>query len=312
MNPLRIIFMGTPDFSVPPLSELVANGYDVVAVYTQPPRPAGRGMAARKSAVQNFAEEAGIPVYTPKSLKKPDVQQEFHAHDADVAVVAAYGLILPKAILDAPRYGCLNIHASLLPRWRGAAPIQRAIMAGDKSSGVAIMQMDEGLDTGPIIMGERITIGIDMTAGELHDELSLLGAKLIARALEQLSNGGELPHRRQPIAGVTYAPKLTKEEERIDWAQPANEVHNHIRGLSPKPGAWFEALLSGRRERIKVLRSVVVPGRGEPGTLLDSQLTVACGSQAVRLTRVQRAGKKPMLGAEFLRGFPLTKGTHFS
>jgi len=310
MVPLRVIYMGTPDFAVPPLSELIAAGHDVLAVYTQPPRPAGRGMVARKSPVQVFSEEAGIPVLTPKSLKNADVQNAFHAHDADVAVVAAYGLLLPKAILEAPHYGCLNIHASLLPRWRGAAPIQRAIMAGDTQSGVAIMQMDEGLDTGPICLGERISVSPDMTAGELHDELSLLGAKLIARALERLGEGA-LACRAQPGEGITYAPKITKEEQRIDWTRPAIEVHNKIRGLSPTPGAWFEALLSGRRERVKVLRSLTVPARGEPGVLLDSQLTVACGHQAVRLTRVQRAGKKPMLGAEFLRGFPLTKGTHF-
>lgn len=303
--------MGTPDFAVPPLSELVAAGHDILAVYTQPPRPAGRNMIMRKSAVHHFAEEAGIPVYTPKSLKKADAQNEFYALDAEIAVVAAYGLILPKAILDAPHYGCLNIHASLLPRWRGAAPIQRAIMAGDTHSGVAIMQMDEGLDTGPICLGERIAIGQDMTAGELHDELSLLGAKLIARALDRLSEG-QLECRPQPLEGVTYAAKLTKDDERIDWTRPASEVHNQIRALSPVPGAWFEALLSGRRERIKVLRSLVVPGQGDPGMLLDSQLTVACGQKAVRFTRVQRAGKKPMLGVEFLRGFPLGKGTHFS
>ncbi len=311
MVPLRTIFMGTPDFAVPALSEIVAAGHDVVAIYTQPPRPAGRGMVARKSPVHHFAEEAGIAVYTPKSLKNANVQNEFYAHDAEVAVVAAYGLILPKAILDAPHFGCLNIHASLLPRWRGAAPIQRAIMAGDANTGVAIMKMDEGLDTGPICLGERISIGPDMTAGELHDELSLLGARLIARAMERLGKG-ELDARPQPVEGVTYAAKLSKDEERIDWTRPALEVHNKIRALSPSPGAWFEALLSGKRERIKVLRSIVVPGRGEPGVLLDTQLTVACGHQAVRFTRVQRAGKKPMLGAEFLRGFPLGKGTHFS
>jgi methionyl-tRNA formyltransferase len=268
-------------------------------------------MLTRKSAVHSFAEEAGIPVYTPKSLKSAQVQNEFYAHDADVAVVAAYGLILPKPILDAPRFGCLNIHASLLPRWRGAAPIQRAIMAGDTHSGTVIMQMDEGLDTGPVCLGERITIGPDMTAGELHDELSLLGAKLIVRVLAQVGEGA-LVCRPQPEEGVTYATKITRDEERIDWTRSAHEVHNQIRGLSPLPGAWFEALLSGRRERIKALRSVVVRGKGEPGVLLDSQLTIACAHQAVRFTRVQRAGKKPMLGAEFLRGFPLGKGTHFS
>jgi len=311
MTPLRVIFMGTPDFSVPALSEIVAAGHDVLAVYTQPPRPAGRGMAARKSPVQHFAEEAGIPVMAPRSLKSANVQNQFYAHGADVAVVAAYGLILPKAILEAPRSGCLNIHASLLPRWRGAAPIQRAVMAGDPETGVCIMQMDEGLDTGPVCMGERIGIGQDMTAGELHDELSLMGARLIAEALKRLSEG-RLRSRAQPQQGVTYAAKIRKGEERIDWSLPAVDVHNRIRAFSPSPGAWFEALLSGKPERIKVLRSVVVPGRAEPGQMIDTQLTVACSSMAVRLTRVQRAGRRPMLGAEFLRGFPLGKGTHFS
>jgi methionyl-tRNA formyltransferase len=310
MARLRVIFMGTPDFAVPPLSEIVAAGHDVLAVYTQPPRPAGRGMVLRKSAVHNFAEEAGIPVFTPKTLRNAEVVNEFYAQDADVAVVAAYGLILPRPILEGPRYGCLNIHASLLPRWRGAAPIQRAIMAGDTHTGVVIMKMDEGLDTGPVCIGEQIAIGPDMTAGELHDELSLLGAKLISRALDRLA-AGQLKCRPQPNEGVTYAAKISKDMERIDWTRPAIEIHNLIRALSPHPGAWFEALLSGRRERIKVLRSIVVPGRGEPGVLLDSQLTIACGQHAVRFTRVQRAGKKPTLGAEFLRGFPLAKGTHF-
>jgi methionyl-tRNA formyltransferase len=311
MPALRVIFMGTPDFSVAALSEIVAAGHDVLAVYTQPPRPAGRGMAARKSPVHNFAEEAGIPVFTPRSLRSVAVQNEFFSHDADVAVVVAYGLLLPKPILDAPRYGCLNIHASLLPRWRGAAPIQRALMAGDEETGIVIMQMDEGLDTGPVCIGERLAIGQDMTAGELHDQLSLLGARLIAVALKRLSEG-KLKSRPQPERGATYAAKLRKEEERIDWSRPAAEVHNRIRAMSPMPGAWFEALLGGKTERIKALRSVVVPGRGEPGQLIDGQLTVACGNHAVRLTRVQRAGKKPMLGAEFLRGFPLAKGTHFA
>lgn len=311
MAPLRVIFMGTPDFAVPSLSEIVAAGHDVLVVYTQPPRPAGRGMIARKSPVHHFAEEAGIPVVTPRSLKSAAVQNQFYTYDADVAVVAAYGLILPKAVLEAPRFGCLNVHASILPRWRGAAPIQRAVMAGDAETGVVIMQMDEGLDTGGVCLGERIVIGPDMTAGELHDELSLLGAKLSGRALQQLAMG-KLKCRPQPEQGVTYAAKIAKEEERIDWTRPAAEVHNRIRALSPHPGAWFEALLSGRTERIKALRSVIVPGKGEPGRLIDNQLTIACGNQAVRLTRVQRAGKRPMLGAEFLRGFPLGRGTHFS
>jgi methionyl-tRNA formyltransferase len=303
--------MGTPDFAVPVLSEILVEGYDIAAVYTQPPRQAGRGMEPRKSAVHAFAEEAGLPVFTPKSLRKPQVQAEFAAHDADVAVVVAYGLILPKAILESPRYGCLNVHASLLPRWRGAAPIQRAIMAGDTETGVMVMRMDEGLDTGPVCLAERVPITPDMTAGELHDELAMLGAKLIVRALKLLE-AGELKFMPQPERGVTYAAKITNEETRIDWTQSATDVHNRIRGLSPHPGSWFEALIGGKPERIKVLRSVVVPGRGEPGTLIDNMLTVACGQNAVRLTQVQRAGRKPMASADFLRGVPLGRGSVFS
>lgn len=311
MSKLRIVFMGTPDFAVPTLSEIVCAGYEILAVYTQPPRAAGRGLSMQKSPVHKFSDEAGIPVLTPKSLRNPAEQQRFLAFGANVAVVVAYGLILPRPVLEGPEHGCLNLHASLLPRWRGAAPIQRAIMAGDRESGVCVMRMDEGLDTGPVCLVERVRIGTDMTAGELHDELALKGARLMGRALEQLEKG-TLCCRPQPRKGATYAHKITKEEARIDWSRPAQEVHNKIRALSPFPGAWFEALLGGRPERIKVLRSVCVQGRGEPGQLLDNQLTVACGTQAVRLTRVQRAGKKPMSGTEFLRGFPLGKGTHFS
>lgn len=311
MTPLRVVFMGTPDFAVPALSEIVAAGHDLVAVYTQPPRPAGRGMADRKSPVHEFAEEAGIPVFTPRTLKTADALSQFVALDPDVAVVAAYGLILPKPILMAPHFGCLNIHASLLPRWRGAAPIQRAIMAGDTETGVTIMKMEEGLDTGPISLWDRLPIGPDMTAGEVHDELALKGARLIAQALELLPED-RLKFYSQPEDGVVYASKITNEETRIDWNRPAVEVHNHIRALSPFPGAWFEALLSGKTERVKVLRTVVVANHGEPGRLLDTLLTVACAQQAIRLTRVQRAGRKPMLGAEFLRGCPLAKGTHFA
>lgn len=310
MGSLRVIFMGTPDFAVPVLSEIVGAGHDVAAVYTQPPRPAKRGLEEQKSPVHRFAEEAGVPVLTPKSLKKAKVQQEFAALDADAAVVVAYGLILPKPVLEAPRAGCLNLHASLLPRWRGAAPIQRALMAGDRETGVMVMHMDEGLDTGPVCLAERLPIGPDITAGELHDHLALLGASLMARALSALSMDS-LMCEPQPAGGVTYAAKISKDETRIDWKRPAVELHNHIRGLSPSPGAWFEALLGGRQERIKVIRSVCVPGRGEPGQLLDNSLTVACGHQAVRLTQVQRGGKKPMSGEEFLRGFRLGKGTHF-
>ncbi len=307
---LRVVFMGTPDFSVPTLSEIVGAGHDVVGVYTQPPRPAGRGMEARKSPVHAFAEEAALPVFTPKSLKRAEVQAEFAALGADVAVVVAYGLILPKAVLDTPPLGCLNLHGSLLPRWRGAAPIQRAIMAGDKETGVMVMKMEEGLDTGPVALADRISIGPDATAGEIHDHLSLMGAALMLTALDLLEKG-ELTFTPQPEEGVTYAAKISKEETRIDWTKPGIEVHDTIRGLSPYPGAWFEALLGGKAERVKVLRSVLVPGKGDPGLLLDANLTVACGSQAVRLTQVQRSGKRPVGGADFLRGFPLGKGTQF-
>jgi len=310
MPKLRVVFMGTPDFSVPTLSEIVCAGHDLAAVYTQPPRRAGRGMDLRLSPVQKFADEAGIPVYTPKSFRKAEAVEALAALDADVAVVVAYGLILPRLVLETPVHGCLNLHASLLPRWRGAAPIQRAIMAGDTETGATVMRMDEGLDTGPICMMERVQIGADMTAGELHDELAFTGASLMGRALDALARGN-LECRPQPKRGATYAAKISKEEARIRWEAPAQEVHNRIRAMSPYPGAWFEALLGGRPERVRVLRSVCVKGRGEPGQLLDNQLTVACGTQAVRLTRVQRAGKRPMSGTEFLRGFPLGKGTHF-
>ncbi len=307
---LRVVFMGTPDFSVPALSEIVGAGHDVAGVYTQPPRPAGRGMEDRKSPVHAFADEAAIPVFTPKTLRRPEIQEEFASLAPDVAVVAAYGLILPLPILETPPLGCLNLHASLLPRWRGAAPIQRAIMAGDKETGVMVMKMEQGLDTGPVALADALLIGPDATAGEIHDQLSLMGASLMLTALAMLENG-ELVFMPQPEAGVTYAPKISKDETRIDWTGPGAEVHNHIRGLSPYPGAWFEALLGGKAERIKVLRSVLVPGKGSPGQLLDANLTVACGSQAVRLTQVQRAGKRPIGGADFLRGFPLGKGTQF-
>jgi methionyl-tRNA formyltransferase len=307
---LRVVFMGTPDFSVPTLSEIVSAGHDVVGVYTQPPRPAGRGMEERNSPVHAFAEEAAIPVFTPKTLRSTDLQEEFAALAPDVAVVVAYGLILPKPVLDVPPLGCLNLHASLLPRWRGAAPIQRAIMAGDKETGIMVMKMDQGLDTGPVALADYLLIGPDATAGEIHDQLALMGATLMLSALEMLEKD-ELTFSPQPSEGVTYAAKITKEETRVNWTKPGSEVHNQIRGLSPFPGAWFEALLAGKAERIKVLRSVQVPGKGDPGQLLDANLTVACASQAVRLTQVQRAGKKPMGGADFLRGFPLGKGTQF-
>mgnify|MGYP001765898619 CR=1 FL=1 len=305
---LRIIFMGTPDFSVPVLTEIIGQGHEVVGVYTRPPAPAKRGMDVLKSPVHRTAEMFGIPVFTPKSLRTPEVQAEFAALDADVAVVVAYGLILPRAVLDAPRHGCLNLHASLLPRWRGAAPIQRAIMAGDKATGVMVMQMEEGLDTGPVGMVEAVAIPAAMTAGELHDRLMRLGADLMVRALAALERGA-LTFRPQADAGVTYAAKLTNTEARIDWSQPAEAVHNHIRGLSPFPGAYFEADWGQGRTRVKVLRAVVAGGAGAPGTVLDSALTIACGSGAVRLLTVQRAGKGPMAAGDFLNGSKIAPGT---
>jgi methionyl-tRNA formyltransferase len=267
-------------------------------------------MEEKRSPVHVFADEAAIPVFTPKTLRRPETQQEFAALAPDVAVVAAYGLILPRAILQTPPLGCLNLHGSLLPRWRGAAPIQRAILAGDKETGVMIMKMEEGLDTGPVALTDRLLIGQDATGGEIHDQLSLMGASLMLTALAKLE-AGTLTFKAQREEGATYAPKISKEETRIDWTQASTEVHNRIRAFSPYPGAWFEALLGGKAERIKVLRSVLVQGKGDPGLLLDANLTVACGSQAVRLTQVQRAGKRPVGGADFLRGFPLGRGTQF-
>ncbi|MEP1931997.1 MAG: methionyl-tRNA formyltransferase [Roseibium sp.] len=307
---LRVVFMGTPEFSVPTLMEIVGQGHDVVACYSQPPRPAGRGMDLKKSPVHEAAESFGIPVFTPTSLKDADEQAAFAALNADVAVVVAYGLILPKAILDAPEHGCLNLHASILPRWRGAAPINRAIMAGDMETAVQVMRMEEGLDTGAVCMSESITISENMTAGELHDQLSGLGGDLIRRALGALSWGG-LTDTPQSEDGVTYAAKLSKQETRIDWFRSAQEVHNHIRGLSPFPGAWCEMELGGKTERIKVLRSVLTDANGTAGTVLDTSdvPVIACATGAVRLEQVQRAGKKPMSGADFLRGASLSDST---
>lgn len=312
---LRVIFMGTPDFSVPTLLEIVGHGYEVVACYSQPPRPAGRGMEERKSPVHEKAEAFGIPVFTPASLKSPEERERFAALEADVAVVVAYGLMLPKAILDAPEYGCLNLHASLLPRWRGAAPINRAIMAGDPETGVEVMQMGEGLDTGPVCMAEKLAISADMTAGDLHDRLARLGADLMGRALAALSRGA-LNAAPQAEDGVTYAHKLSKDETRVDWSKPASDVHNHIRGLSPFPGAWCEMPRGEKLERVKLLRSTLVADdadTGAAGEVVDSALTIACGDgKAVRLVEVQRAGKKPMSAEEFLRGAKLDAGTVLS
>ncbi|MBZ8133805.1 methionyl-tRNA formyltransferase [Afifella sp. IM 167] len=299
---MRVVFMGTPEFSVPTLLEIAGQGHEVAAVYTQPPRPAGRGMAEKKSPVHLQAERFGIGVRTPKSLKAEAAQAEFAALKADVAVVVAYGLILPKPVLDAPELGCLNLHASLLPRWRGAAPIQRAVMAGDAETGIMVMRMEEGLDTGPVCLAERTPIGPDETAGQVHDRLSRLGGDLMVRALGALERGA-LTCTQQAEEGVTYAAKIDKAEARIDFSKSARAVHDHVRGLSPFPGAFFEMEVGEKRERVKVLKAAPVPGNGAPGTLLDGA-TIACGEGALRLVEVQRAGKKPMAAEEFLRGLP--------
>ncbi|MEA2856191.1 MAG: methionyl-tRNA formyltransferase [Methylobacteriaceae bacterium] len=305
---MRVIFMGTPHFAVPALSALVGQGHEIVAAYTRPPQPAGRrGLELTRSPVHAAAEQFAIPVFTPKTLREEAEAKIFRSHAADVAVVVAYGLILPKPILSAPVHDCLNLHASLLPRWRGAAPIQRAIMAGDKETGVMIMQMEEGLDTGPVALGERVAIGPDETAGELQHRLSQLGADLITRALAALARDSLVFHP-QSGNGVTYAHKISKEECRIDWSRPAHEVHDHIRGLSPLPGAFFEAGFGRGRERIKVLRSTLADGSRPPGTMIDHKFTIACGEGAVRLLSLQRAGKAPMDAASFLRGARLPAG----
>jgi methionyl-tRNA formyltransferase len=304
---LRVVFMGTPDFAVPTLAEIVGQGHEVVACYTRAPAAAGRGMDLKPSPVHRLAERFGIPVLTPKTLRTDEAAEAFRSHEADVAVVVAYGMILPKIILDIPELGCLNLHASLLPRWRGAAPIQRAVMAGDTESGVAVMRMEEGLDTGPVAMVERVAITPDMTAGELHDRLMGLGADLMVRALAALSRGG-LTFTAQPEEGVTYAKKIANEEARLDFALDAGALRDQVRGLSPFPGAFFEADLGRGPERVKVLRAQAAEGEGAPGTLLDGEGTVACGSGALRLVQVQRAGRSAMGAGEFLRGARLQAG----
>ena len=301
--PLRLAFMGTPDFAVPTLAELIAQGHDIAAVYAQPPRPKGRGMVLEPGPVHKFAQGAGLPVRTPLSLKGADEQAAFAALDLDAAIVVAYGLLLPKAILEAPKLGCFNLHGSLLPRWRGAAPIQRAVMAGDAQTGVMVMQMDEGLDTGPVLMAERVPVGAK-TSGELAEELSRLGADLMVRALGALERGGITP-QPQSEEGVTYAKKILKEEARIDWSRTARDIDCHVRGLSPFPGAWTEV----NGERLKILYAEAVAGSGKPGAVLDSELTVACGDGALRLLKVQRAGKSAMNAADLLKGFALAPGT---
>ncbi len=297
---MRLVFMGTPDFAVAALHALIDAGHDVACVYSQPPRPAGRGMAERPSPVHAFAAAKGIEVRTPTSLKSPGEQARFAALHADAAVVAAYGLLLPKPLLDAPRLGCFNIHASLLPRWRGAAPIQRAIMAGDAESGVTIMRMEEGLDTGPMCKVARLPITPAMTAQALHDALAVLGARLMVEVLAQKA----IACTPQPGNGVTYAPKIGKAEARIDFAKSAADVRNHIHGLSPFPGAWFQA----NGTRIKVLQCETAGGSGEAGAFIDDHLTIACGSGALRLLKLQREGKGAMEAGAFLRGFPVAAG----
>ena len=303
---LRLAFLGTPDFAVPTLAELMAQGHDIAAVYSQPPRPKGRGLSLEKGAVHKFAETAGLEIRTPLSLKGAEEQVAFAALNLDAAVVVAYGLLLPKAILEAPRMGCFNLHGSLLPRWRGAAPIQRAVMAGDAETGVMVMQMDEGLDTGPVLMAERVAVG-RQTSGELADRLARLGADLMVRALGALERGA-ISAQPQPAEGATYAKKISKDEARIDWSKGAAEIDCLIRGLSPWPGAWSEV----RGERLKILFAAPAAGNGEPGMVIGDDLTVACGGGALRLLKVQRAGGKAMTADELLKGFALPKGIHFS
>src|SRR5882724_12225951 len=302
--PLRLIFMGTPDFAVPTLLELVAHGHEIVAVYTRVAKPAGRGMKLQPTPVELEARRQNIPVLTPATLKTPEALAEFRAHNADAAVVVAYGMILPQAILDAPALGCFNLHASLLPRWRGAAPINRAIMADDAESGVMVMKMDAGLDTGDVAMAERLAITDKMTAADLHDALAPLGGDLMVRAMGALERG-KLQLTRQSDQGVTYAAKIEKAEARIDWNKPARAVLRHIHGLPPFPGAWCEMGIEGEQVRAKILRCAMADGSGVPGDVLDDHLTVACKEGALRILELQRAGKAPMKAGDFLRGTPL-------
>ena len=300
---LRLVFMGSPDFSVPALAALIAAGHEVVCVYAQPPRPAGRGQKERPCPVHAYAAEQGIPVRTPVTLKDEAVQAEFAALEADAAVVAAYGLILPGAVLDAPRLGCINIHASLLPRWRGAAPIQRAIEAGDAKTGICIMAMEAGLDTGPVYLRGEVPITPATTASELHDRLAAMGGELIVDALERIAGGGLAPEP-QAQDGVTYARKLERGEGRIDWSRPAAEIERKVRALNPWPGVWCEQA----GERLKVLAAEVEDGAGTPGTVIAEPLVVACGGGALRITRAQRAGKGAMDAADLVRGHPVSVG----
>lgn len=302
--PLRLIFMGTPDFAVPTLLELAGHGHEIAAVYTREPKPAGRGMKLQQSPVEAEARRLGVPVLTPKTLKTTEAEAEMRAFGADAAVVVAYGMILPQAILDVPPLGCFNLHASLLPRWRGAAPLNRAIMAGDAESGVMVMKMDIGLDTGDVAMAERMPITDSMTTRELHDRLSRIGADLMVRAMGALERG-QLRLTKQADEGVTYAAKIDKQEARIDWTKPARDVLRHCHGLSPFPGAWCEFPIQGEQVRVKILRCALASGSGAPGALLDDKLTIACGDGAIRIVELQRTGKQPMSADEFLRGTAL-------
>jgi len=305
---LPLVFMGTPDFAVPTLIEIVGGGHEVRAVYTRAPRPAGRGLEPQPSPIARQAERFALPVFTPTSLKGGDAAAAMRAHGAEAAVVVAYGLILPKPVLEAFPLGAFNLHASLLPRWRGAAPIHRAVMAGDTETGVMVMKMEAGLDTGPIALADRVPIPADATAGDMHDELARRGADLMLRALAALEKGA-LQLRPQPATGATYANKIDKSETRIDWTQSWQTVHNHCRGLSPAPGAWCELPGAGR---VKILRTTKGTGEAEPGRVLDDRLTIACGTGAVRLLELQRAGRQPMSAAEFLRGMPVKAGSQIA
>jgi methionyl-tRNA formyltransferase len=305
--PLRLIFMGTPEFAVPTMLELAAHGHEIAAVYTRAAKPAGRGMKLQPTPVEQQARRLGIPVLTPATLKTPEASEQFRGHSADAAVVVAYGMILPQAILDAPPLGCFNLHASLLPRWRGAAPINRAIMAGDGGTGVTVMKMDAGLDTGDIAMAEPMAITDAMTAADVHDALARLGGDLMVRAMGALERG-MLQLKKQGDQGVTYATKIEKAEARIDWNKPARTVLRHIHGLSPFPGAWCELAIEGEQVRVKVLRGATVDRSGVAGEVLDDRLAVACKQGAIRILELQRAGKQPMKAEEFLRGTPVKAG----
>ena len=308
---MRVIFMGTPDFATALLKKIVSHGHDIVAVYTQPPRPAGRGLSEKKTSVQCCAQRLGLVIHTPKNFRSDEEIQTFLSYRADVAIVAAYGLILPPPILAAPRYGCLNLHGSLLPRWRGAAPIQRAIMAGDEESGVMVMKMDAGLDTGPVAAAAPVTISPDMTAGQLHDLLAERGALLMVDALDLLARG-ELTFTPQYEVGACYAEKINKTEARIDWKQSAEKLKNQIRGLSPFPGAFFQVDFGHGVERVKVLQADVEKASGPPGHVIDDCGLIACSENALRLKRVQRAGKSELSMQEFLRGQPIKAGVILS